>query len=290
MKWAITLVLFVLASAPPALAVPESDQAMTQVAPVIVNGEVLFHVRGVTAYPAKLRATKIAKRIVNLAEDENFDPNSLRIEEIDDQSKIMAGDQSIISVLDDDAALEGISRNLLTLAFLKKIKTTIVTYRQDRTSSVLLLNVAYALVATVILIGLLFGIRWGFHRLDTLLEHQLKRRIESLEAKSLRIVQAEQIWTGLRVTGRLVRTILILFLLYIYLNSILGLFPWTRLIGRTLLSYVINPLTTMGTAVIEYLPKAFFLVFLVIVARYILKNDAHVFQRHRKTSLDTFRL
>jgi small-conductance mechanosensitive channel len=271
MKWAVTIVLFVLTSVPPALAAPETDQATTQVAPVIVNGEVLFHVRGVTAYPAKLRATKIAERIVNLAEDVNFDPETLRIEGNDDRSKIMAGDQKIVSVFDDDAALEGISRSVLSRAFLKKIKTTIVVYRQDRTSSVLLLNAAYALAATVILIVLLFGIRWGFRHLDSMLEHQLKRRIESLEAKSLRIVQAEQIWTALRVAGRLVRTVLVLFLLYIYLNTVLGLFPWTRYIGRTLLSYVINPLTTMGTAVIEYLPKLFFLIFLVIVSRYILK-------------------
>lgn len=285
MKWAITLVMVVLGYVPPALAAPETDQTMTQVAPVIVNGEILFHVRGVTAYPAKLRATTIAKRIVNLAEDVNFDPETLRIVEISDQTKIMAGDQKIASVFDDDAVLEGISRNVLSRALLKKIKSTIVTYRKDRTSTTLLLNAAYALAATVILIGLLFGIRWSFHRLDALLEQQLKRRIESLEAKSLRIVQAEQIWTALRVAGRLLRTVLILFLLYIYLNSVLGLFPWTRLLAHTLLSYVINPLIIMGTAVIQYLPKLIFLVFLVIAARYILKITRMFFRAIDKERL-----
>ena len=288
MKWAINVSILLFTVSMPALAANESasaDKTEPQVASVIVNGEILFHVRGVTAYPAKLRATTIAKRIVALAEDESFDPNTLRIEEMEDRSKILAGDQNVVSVLDIDTEFEGLSRNLLSRAFLKKIKTTIEEYRHDRTTSVLLLNTVYASVATAVLIGLLFGMRWGFRRLDTLMERQLKRRIESLEAKSLRMVQAEQIWTALRTAVRLTRILLVLFFLYIYLNSVLGLFPWTRLLARTLFHYVIDPLTTMGTAVIEYPPKLFFLVFLIIVARYVLRMLQTLFRTVEKERL-----
>jgi len=131
----------------------------------------------------------------------------------------------------------------------------------------------------------LFLISWSFRRLDTLLEKQLQRHIESLEAKSLRIVQAEQIWSALRAALKVVRILFMLFLFYIYLNSVLGLFPWTRLLARTLLYYVINPLTTMGSAVIEYLPKLFFLLILVIVVRYILKMLRILFSAVEKERL-----
>ena len=280
---AVTIVMFILPLAQASNG--SADMNTTQIAPVVVNGEVLFHMRGITAYPAKQRAKLIAARIKALAENESFDPNTLKIEDLGDRSKIKAGDETIVTILDVDAELEGVARSVVSRAFLKKIQETIVEYRHDRTGSVLIKNSVYALVATVIIIGLLFGIRWSFRRLDTLLEKQLQRHIESLEAKSLRIVQAEQIWSILRSALKVVRILFMLFLFYIYLNSVLGLFPWTRLLARTLLYYVINPLTTMGSAVIEYLPKLFFLLILVIVVRYILKMLRILFSAVEKERL-----
>src|SRR4051794_10123607 len=48
---------------------------------VIIDGEALFSVRGVTAYPAERRAREIAARIRNLAANRSFAPASLTVEE-----------------------------------------------------------------------------------------------------------------------------------------------------------------------------------------------------------------
>lgn len=137
----------------------------------------------------------------------------------------------------------------------------------------------------MLLLALLFGLRWGFRRLDGVLERQLTQRIESLEAKSQRVVQAEHIWSALRASLKLARLLIIIFLIYVYINSVLGIFPWTRLFARTLLNYVTNPLTTMGAAIIEYLPKLFFLIILVFVVRYILKMLRMLFNAVEKERL-----
>jgi len=284
MKWIMTLAVFLLTLSSSALANSISD-ATPQTAPVIVNGEVLFVLRGITAYPAKTRANQVSARIKALAEDERFDPTTLQIVEEDDRTKIKAGNLTVVTVLDVDAELEGISRNLLTRAFLKKIKEIIAEYRNDRTTSVLLKNSVFATVATIVLVGLLFGIQWAFRRLHAWLEKKVMRHVERLEAKSLRMVQAEQIWAALSMAIKVMRVVTILFLFYIYLNSVLGLFPWTRLLARTLLTYIINPLTTMGTAVIEYMPKLFFLIILVFVTRYVLKMLHMVFRALEKERL-----
>ncbi|MDC4203218.1 MAG: hypothetical protein MPW17_03090 [Candidatus Manganitrophus sp.] len=53
----------------------ESDATATvERAPVMLDGEVLFEVRGVTAYPAKERAREIAKRIRAIAADPTISP------------------------------------------------------------------------------------------------------------------------------------------------------------------------------------------------------------------------
>ena len=286
MKWAITLALLAFIVSTPVQAGAASENTnLTQTAPVIVNGDVLFLVRGATAYPAHKRAKMVSKRIEALAEDENFDPKTLRIEESADRSEIKAGNQIVVTVAQEDSELEGLSRKILSELFLNRIQTSIQRYRHDRTASVLLLNGVFAMMATAVLIGVLFGMRWGMRRLDTVLERQLKRRIESLEARSFRLLQAEQIWAALRAVVRLVRVLVVLFLLYIYLNSVLGLFPWTRVFARTLLHYVIDPLTTMGIAVVDYLPDLFFLIFLILVSRYILKMTHALFSAVDKKRL-----
>jgi hypothetical protein len=48
-------------------------------APVVIDGRVLFRVRGVTAFPAAERAAAIAQRIRAVAEDRAIPPSALHL-------------------------------------------------------------------------------------------------------------------------------------------------------------------------------------------------------------------
>ena len=62
-------------------------------APVEMDGNVLFRVRGVPAYPAEERAKTISKRIEAIAAaDRSVAVASLRVIESEDRTRIMAGD------------------------------------------------------------------------------------------------------------------------------------------------------------------------------------------------------
>jgi small-conductance mechanosensitive channel len=66
-----------------------------------------------------------------------------------------------------------------------------------------------------------------------------------------------------RVTGRTVRAVrVVLFLLAfdLYVTYVLGLFPWTRAASSLLLSYVLTPIRSAGTALVGYLPKLLFVI------------------------------
>jgi len=115
-----------------------------------------------------------------------------------------------------------------------------------------------------------------FRRINGLLEMRFRKRIEEFEIKSLRLVQAHQIWAGAVAIVKVIRALLLLSLLYIYLELVLGLFPWTRWLARELLDYVADPLLVMSRAFVAYLPKLFFLIVLVLVVRFVLKL-IHVF-------------
>ena len=60
-------------------------------APVTLDGALLFQVRGLPAYPAKERAQAISKRIEAIAADDTVAAGSLRVVEMEDRTRIMAG-------------------------------------------------------------------------------------------------------------------------------------------------------------------------------------------------------
>ena len=70
------------------------------VAPVVVDGTVLFTVRGVSALPAAKRAARVAKNIVQAARDPAIDPAAIQAVEAGGMTAIMAGDSRLTAVVD----------------------------------------------------------------------------------------------------------------------------------------------------------------------------------------------
>jgi hypothetical protein len=69
-------------------------------APVVIDGRVLFRVRGVTAFPAAERAATIAQRIRAVAEDRAIPPSELHLLANDHWIEIVGGENSIMGVFD----------------------------------------------------------------------------------------------------------------------------------------------------------------------------------------------
>lgn len=242
-------------------------------APVVVNGQVLFYLAGISSFPAKDRAKMIARRIEALAENAEFDPEMLRVEEGDDRYEIYTrtGGKPLVVIIQEDAELEGANLKVIADVFIQKIKNVIKAYRYDRQPEVLRANIYRALLRTFGLAITLFLVSWLFRKSDAWIEKRVKSRIQELETKSLRIIQAEQIWYVFRVGLRLMRVFTVLLIAWIFLDFVLDLFPWTRYFSNTAFGHIINPLQKMGLAVIGYIPNLIFLILLYYATRYVLK-------------------
>src|SRR5262245_16730627 len=94
-------------------AAQESSEAELVRAPVVIDGRVLAHVRGITGHPAEERAAAIEERIAAAARDSTLDPATVHVEESEDVSRIQAGDDLLMGVFDADAALEKLDRQAL---------------------------------------------------------------------------------------------------------------------------------------------------------------------------------
>ena len=258
-----------LSSEPAKIAADRETTVQTE--PVRIDGAILFPVRGVTAHPAEDRAAAIAKRITALAKDAAVKVESIVAVESDNSTDIMAGDRFIMSVLDVDAELDGVSRQVLTKVYVSKIRTAIETYRRDRSSRSIMWDIGFALVVTLGLIILILLIRWGYRRLVLLLESRFTTRLRELQDRSHDIVRTEGIRDIISNGLKTARIILVFLLVLFYVDLVLSLFPWTRAYAIPLLELVLTPLQSILSSVLGYLPKLVFLIILVIVARYALK-------------------
>ncbi len=252
---------------------PAAETSEVETAQVTVDDSVLFSVRGIKAYPAKERARAIAQQIRKIAADPKVKIDSLTVIETPTYTEIASGEITITRVYDADAALEleGLPRQTLAKVFLEKIKKAIEKYRLDRTSDRLLRSGLTALGASAGFAAVLFLFLWLFRKLMALIEAKTKAKILTLQAKSYDLLKAERV--GFVLTGflRATRLILALTLIYIYLNFMLGLFPWTRLLSRHLTDYLVLPVQKIGLTIVNYIPDLIFIIIIVLVARYGLK-------------------
>ena len=240
-------------------------------AAVTLDGAILFQVRGLPAYPASERAKSISKRIAAIAAEPSTAAESLRVVELEDRTRIMAGDQLVAGFVDADGAAESVSRQLLAERALIKIKAAIASYRNERSPRVLLTRTAYALGATALLALVLLVVRGLFRRLEERAEGRFRSRIEALEAQSHKLVQARQLSNALHGFLKGLYLLAVLVIAYVYLNFVLDLYPWTRPLAARLFAVVLDPLRTIGEGLLDSLPGMTFVAVLAIVTRYVLR-------------------
>ena len=160
---------------------PPPELTSGTVAPVIVDGNKLFRVRGISSYPATKRAAEIRQRIIALANDKSFSTAQLTVtNEETDRSIVMAGNGELFNVFDEDAALENSKREVLATIYRDIVADAITAYRADRSTERLVNNSLLAVAATVLFAILL----WASSRLLKWLVEWAETKCPSSGARS----------------------------------------------------------------------------------------------------------
>jgi small-conductance mechanosensitive channel len=247
-----------------------------ETAPVVLDGQVLFRIRGVSALPAEERAAGIRERIEAFAQDPELSVDTVRPVDSDVGVKIMGGDQPIMGLYDADAQAEGMARRELAFAIAERIRRAVAAYRAARSPERLMQAAVYTLAATGLLVAAVLLVLWLARRVDALAERYLHRRIHGLEIGSFELVRAERIWGALRSLLRGLRNVVIAVLALAYLHYVLGRFPGTRVLADHLLAFVSGPLLGVGQTILAAIPNLVFLTVLFLVVRTAVRI-AHLF-------------
>jgi small-conductance mechanosensitive channel len=273
MRWALQALLLLLL---PAALIGQTAKSTKEApvipqAPVTVDHQVLFQVRGILSFSADTRAAAISHRISGLSRDATFKPEALATSDTENTTDIMANDLVVMSVTDQDARGTGFSRQALARNYADQIRTALVALRTEHHPKRLLLGALYAAIATIILIALLRVLGIIFRKAYKTLHSWRGTRIRSLRIQKFELLPAHRI-TGLAIgMAKLLRFSVSAVLLYFYASIVLSLFPWTRGYAQILVGYILAPLRLVGNAVIKYLPNVFFIVVISLVAFYVVK-------------------
>jgi small-conductance mechanosensitive channel len=243
-------------------------EAPAPTAPVLLDGTTIFSMPGRSSLTAEHRTAMINERIARIADNYAIRPESIKAIETDISTDIVAEDQGIMSVFDSDARAMGAPRQQLAGDMAGKIRLAIEKYREARTPKNITHGVIISAAATLLFILLLY--------LARLLRRRVTIAIDTMSARPIRfqnfeLIRTDQVKTIIKGGVNGLRLIVVLLLLYLYLQFVLSAFPWTEPFSGELLRYLLVPLHTMGAGLIGYIPNLIFLVVLVFVTQYLLK-------------------
>ena len=246
---------------------PVAPEAEIATAPVVLDGSVLFRVRGVSSLPAEARAGLIADRLRAIAADPAIEMASLRIVDSDSLTQILAGDTPIMTLVDADATLEDVRRTELAALHLRSMQQAVTAYRAARSPEALQRAAVSVVVATLIFVAAIVALAWFWRWVDRFLTRRLQARIHTVGIQSFELMRGEQIWSALRSALFAVRTVVYLMLGLVFLGYVLAQFPWTRGLSQNMTAFALAPLSVMSRGLVANIPSIIFLTVLFFVVR-----------------------
>ena len=267
------------AQAPSARAAPAGADTLRSVRPdsglVIYRTDTLFTLYGrLGPFGPEERARAAGERITQRARAIQTGSDSVRVARAGDHYELLVGDAILMTVLDADAAPTGDSTAALAARFADRITRTLEAERAASGFRVIVTEVGLALAVTAGFVLLLMLLGWVFRRAYGLIE---TAPLPALRIQRLEVLSATALRVGVRSLARAARWILTIILVYLYVPTVLSIFPPTAPYSRRIMGYIMTPIRSVGEAMLGYLPKIFFIAVIVVVTRFLLRFIRMIF-------------
>lgn len=235
----------------------------TFIAPVVIDGDALFLVRGFSALPAIERAEQVQRRIIKIAELNDGKGIQIDIEKNEFGLAIEVEGRIVTVVTNSDAEFEQVELDVLAGLQAKAIKSAIKQYLENRSNTARVGSALAAVGWSVIF----FAVTWVFFKkrrlLVTYFSRRAEKRFENVEEATQSLVRGKAIASIMGYVFNVIMWIAYLVLSYYYLSFVLLAFAETRPIAELLLRVVSDPVIAIATGFVGYLPS---LITLCIIA------------------------
>lgn len=238
-------------------------------AAVVPFRDTLFHIYGnIGSISAKRRAETISENIVMLSKLSLFSADSLLVVEEQNTIDVVYRDHTIIGVTQTQSRIEGKPQEELANEYKTIILDSITKQKASKRWFVIVRRIVLSIALGL---AIWYGIKYlniFYRRFLAFVgkqHHRTFKQIHFLLDDNQQIKIAQLIIKG-------VRLFLILMILYFGILTFFRLYPGTVWLSDTLVNYIVEPLSKAGTAVVDYIPKLFTIIVIVILFRFLIKG------------------
>ncbi len=239
---------------------------------MVADGDTLFYLftkRG--GYTPQQRAQMTGAAIEELGRRFNLRPDSVSIDHSDIVSDLMYGNKVLLSLTDQDALWEGISRDSLA----KERQQNVITKLHDMKAEHGLWRMAKrVLYFILVIVGQYFLFRltnWLFRKLKVRILRLKDTKIRPVSIQGYELLDAQKQANLLVFLAGIGRYILMGLQLLITVPLIFIIFPQTEGLAYRILGYIWNPIRGIFVGIIDYIPKLFTIIIIWYAVRYLVR-------------------
>ena len=221
------------------------------------------------SFSPKERAEALNKRIENLGTVKDFDANSLKLQDAETSMDIIFGENTMMSVTENDALWNDSSKEALAESYKNKITEAVIFYKSETNFLNIAKKVGLAILVLVLIVGLIKYISKFFEWNANKIQQEENKKIKGIQIKNYTLFDSRRQVDALLFANRILKWIIILLAIYIALPILFGIFPWTEHFASTLFGYILNPLKRMLSSFWNYLPDLVTIIVILFVFRYI---------------------
>ena len=250
----------------------DSLRQFTKGVPVIAEGDTLFYLftkRG--GYAPQQRAQMTGAAIEEIGKRFNLRPDSVSIDHSDIVSDLMYGNKVLLSLTDQDALWEGVSRDSLAKERRQNVITKLHEMKAEHSVWRMAKRVLYFIL---VIVGQYFLFRltnWLFRKLKVRILRLKDTKIKPVSIQGYELLDAQKQANLLVFLAGIGRYILMGIQLVITVPLIFIIFPQTEGLAYRLLGYIWNPIRNIFVDIIDYIPNLFTIVVIWYAVKYLVR-------------------
>lgn len=250
----------------------DSLRQFTKGIPVVADGDTLFYLftkRG--GYTPQQRAQMTGAAVEELGKRFNLRPDSVSIDHSDIVSDLMYGNKVLLSLTDQDALWEGVSRDSLA----KERRENVISKLHEMKAEHSIWRMAKRILYFVLVIVgqyLLFRFtNWLFRKLKARILRLKDTKIKPVSIQGYELLDTQKQANLLVFLASVGRYILMALQLLFTVPLIFIIFPQTEGLAYRLLGYIWNPIRGIFVSIVDYIPKLFTIIVIWYAVKYLVR-------------------
>ena len=250
----------------------DSLRQFTKGIPVVADGDTLFYLytkRG--GYTPQQRAQMTGSAIEELGRRFNLRPDSVSVDHSDIVSDLMYGNKVLLSLTDQDALWEGVSRDSLANERRQNVVDKLHEMKAEHGIWRMAKRILYFVL---VIVGQYFLFRltnWLFRKLKVRILRLKDTKIKPVSIQGYELLDAQKQANLLVFLASVGRYILMGLQLLFTVPLIFIIFPQTEGLAYRLLGYIWKPIRGLFVGIIDYIPKLFTIIVIWYAVKYLVR-------------------